>query len=324
MRVAFLWDWECDLYQTITWEDGLCAALQHLQANGHEIGFFTVGDRLNIPKGNLLIKRVPAGDKLVEAVQAFIPDVILVWGDCTRPHAYPLSKLGRPMAICFAGGSVDGPTSMYFDHFFVESTCYKERLEAMGKSVSIAFGTNEKLFTPQPLMAKHWDVCFPATYARWKRHQLFADAVEGLRAVCCGFKYHDHEQECHEYPRSKGVLTLPHVDPYTLRDIYAASRVCVITSETIGGSQRTVLEAMAMNVPLVVATDSDKTTEYLHDAALSEFATGFEATPEAKEVRRAVDSMLTMKQSAGREYVLSKWTAKHYADALLEGLSKIV
>lgn len=323
MRIAFVWDWPSEFSQTMTWHDGLAAAVKILSER-HELQFFTMGKRDETLIHDYFPINVRTADTLLYDVGKFKPDVILMWGDCTRPNAKPLADLGIPMALCFAGGDTNGPTQVYFDHFFVESAEYLERFEASGCSVSTAFGTNTELFKPIDGMQKHFDTIFPATFCEWKRHRLYREAVQGLRNVCAGFMYPDHERDCWEDTMKAGVLTLPHVSAETLRFLYAASKVCVVTSKGTGGSQRTVLEAMSMNIPVVVTEDC-KGYEYVHDAANFSHV-GWDVPPEPQRIRGTVDDIIKFQETAvfykchGRDYILSKWTETHYADALENGM----
>lgn len=325
MRISFVWDWNNDPYQMITWKDGLSAAMKILSER-HEVSFFTCGKTTSaIEHPFFVFNMCLSGAPLVDSVRASRPDVILHFADATRPNAAPLSQLGIPMALCFAGGNVNGETQKYFDHFFVESQSYFDRFSAAGCSVSTAFGTNDELFTPRP-SPKLFDVIFPATYCEWKRHDLLVAALagRGLRAVCAGYQYEKHERWCWEDCKKNGILTLPHVSAETLRSLYEASRVCVIPSRTDGGSQRTVLEAMSMNVPVVVCSDSDKTSEYVADASRSNFYTGEVVDPTPDAIADGIAKTLMVPTSQGRDYIKSKWMAAHYANAIEDGLKKLI
>lgn len=328
MRIAFVHDWEPDFQQEMTWHDGLAAALRILSQR-HELRFYTMGAEGDDWHHDYFDIHVTQTPFLVEDIRQFKPDVILHWADCTRPNAGPLATLGIPMALCFAGGDPMGPTNQYFDHFFVESAVYKERFEAAGCSVSTAFGTNTELFQPVPGMVKQFDTIFPATYCEWKRHYLYREATKGLRNVTAGFMYPDHERDIWEECITDGILTLPHVSAETLRFLYAASRVCVIPSKASGGSQRTVLEAMAMNVPLVL-TEDGKGVEYMREAKEMGFAVGELSSSDPHEIRERIDDLLrpaangASYRSHGRAYVMSKWTETHYADALEAGLQSLL
>lgn len=305
MRIAFVWDWEPDYYQAMTWRDGLWAALQELKTRGHDVQVFTCGEYK-------VVNDIVFTEDMLSAVNAFNPDVILHWADMTRPHAKKLIDLNVPQAICFAGGDAISYNTDIFHHIFVESQIYEDELRGKGYSVSRAFGTNTSLFKllEQP---KAFDAIFPATFALWKRHSLYSEATRGLRALACGYMYEDHEQECWQDCVKAGVTVLPHVSAETLHWLYAASKVCVVPTMSMGGSQRTVLEAMAMNLPLVI-TDSDR----------FDFARGraFEADPTAENIRQMIDLALDSEVNT-RDYILENWSEFTYADALEKELLRI-
>lgn len=305
-NIAFVWDWEPDFEQSITWRDGLCAALKELENRGYSVERYA--DTLTpIPHPYGTIHRLKDFDPNV--------DVILHWGDMTRPHARKHKEYNKPMAICFAGGEPLGENFPFFDHVFVESEVYKKVFDEAGLSCSIAFGTNTDLFRPVEAQKKTIDTIFPATFAAWKRHELYAQATLGLKSVACGYMYETHEQECWQICMAYGSTVLPHVSAEVLHHLYAASKVCVITSSSAGGSQRSVLEALAMNLPVIV-TDSDK-FDYDHLIRVS---------PTPGDIRNAIDEVLQGSDELPetRSYVLDNWSHIRYADMLEEGLKKIV
>jgi glycosyltransferase involved in cell wall biosynthesis len=317
LKIAFIHDWDVHYQQELDWQDGLAAALHELEKRGHKVDRFvcTTGLSQYIPN--------PLGDIFAtsfipESVAESRPDVILHWADMTRENAVPLAELGIPMAICFAGGEVDSYNTALFDHIFVESKVYKEKLNAAGyDNVSIAFGTNTDLFSPVT-QNKQFDTIFPATFAAWKRHDLYSHSVMGLRSLACGYIYTDHEQECWQECLKLGTTILPHVSAQVLKYLYAASRICVIPSMSSGGSQRTVLEAMAMNLPLII-TDSDK-YDYAHDSGKV-----FVAEPTVESIRGYIDAILDGEQEVNtRDYVLENWSHLTYADSLEQELMKLV
>jgi glycosyltransferase involved in cell wall biosynthesis len=314
VRIAFCHDWNVHYQQELDWQDGLSAALAELRKRGHEVQLFVCGDQIGTvpnPYHDIQVTVDMAG-----AVADYAPDVILSWADFTRPNARPLKELGKPMALCFAGGEVNTYNTYLYDHVFVESQVYADKLEELGVPHSIAFGTNTDLFAPMPEQPKLIDTLLPSTFAAWKRHDLYARATQGLRSVACGYIYTDHEQECWQECLRLGVTILPHVSAEVLHYLYAASKVCVITSMSSGGSQRTVLEAMAMNLPLVV-TDSDK-FDYLTDEC-------FRVEPEAEAIRGAVKALLDGERTINtRQHVLDNWSHLVYADKLEEQLLKLI
>ena len=321
MKILFVHDWVVDPTQLVTWQDGLAGALREL-GKRHVVDIVTYvegasGEVYRNPEG-LNIRAFTLIEDVVRYAAEGEYDVILMWGDCTRPTAWPIKKLGIPMALCFAGGHQFSDTTKAFDHFFVESKVYGDRFREMGHSVSTAFGTNTELFKPIPEQPKVFDVCFPATFALWKRHDLFAQAVRGKRAVACGYIYTTHERDCWQTCQTNGVLVLPHVSAQVLQRIYAGSRACLITSRSDGGSQRTVLEAMAMNLPVVVMQDSDKTSEYVldHDGR-------WVSAPDEGHIKVALEEAMVSTVNS-RDYIMSKWSEYCYADALEKGLCSLI
>jgi len=307
LKISFVWDWPPDFDQTINWKDGLAAALKVLINRGHEVTLYT-DTKLIIPHEYFNIHPID-----LEAMRG--SDVILQWGDMTRPHAMPIAMMGIPTAICFAGGEVLGENVELFDHIFVESEVYRKIYADAGYSTSIAFGTNTELFKPVDGQPKVFDTIFPATFAAWKRHELFAQATRGLTSLACGYMYHKHEQECWQVCLDNGVAVLPHVSADVLHYLYASSRVCVIPSLSSGGSQRTVLEAMSMNLPLIVC-DSDK-FDYVKGQDVTVTA------PVVEDIRAAIDNNL-YKKVGTRNFIIKNWSENSYADALEKGLKAIL
>lgn len=305
MRIAFIWDWTIVPDQAITWQDGLAAALKELGTR-HELKVWTCGGDYIFPHPYFSLH---VSNDIGTEVRDFNPDKIIIWGDTTRPHARVLAPLQKPMALCFAGGHMDGDARNYMDHYFVESEVYKGRFEAQGCSVSTAFGTNTELFTPLPNQTKQFDALFPATFALWKRHNLFAEATKGLKACAVGYMYETHEQECWQFCENAGNLVLPHISAEALHRLYAASSCVVIPSRADGGSQRTVLEAMAMNIPVIVCGDSDKTTEYVRAGG------GQIVGANADEIRQAIE-FVGKETINTRDYILKNWSEFTYADAI--------
>jgi hypothetical protein len=313
MKIAFIHDWEVNYEQELTWKDGLSAALKELSSR-HEVRLWVEGKTANIiPHDYFPIHVSPT---IPDNVEAWNPDVILFWADCTRPNAEPCSKIGKPMALCFAGGDTKSLNTHLFRHFFVESSVYLDRFTAQGNSASLAFGTNTYLFQPISSQHKIFDAIFPATFADWKRHNLWSAATEGMPACAVGYMYDTHEDYCWKQCQKAGNLTLPHVSAEALRHLYAASRTCVVTSKHTGGSQRTVLEAMAMNVPVIVMDDSDKTTEYVRKVG------GIIVPPEPDKIREAINNV-KHEITNTRDHILKNHSEKTYAAAIESVLTQL-
>jgi hypothetical protein len=78
---------------------------------------------------------------------------------------------------------------------------------------------------------------------------------------------------------------------------------------------------MACGVFPIVMEDSPKNIEYVQESG---FGAIVKAEPDA--IREAVQKVMTdgYDPHEGIKYIQSKWTERHYADALLEGIKSIV
>jgi glycosyltransferase involved in cell wall biosynthesis len=316
LRLAFLLDWNLsEGSQLATAEDGHWEMIYLLQKEWIVQPFVCLEED-GIPGAfphkyfDIFLERQ---SHMAQTIYDFKPDVILVWGDLTRPTLKELVKNNIPVFLCFAGGGTEDITSVMVRGIFVESAVYENLFKARGLNVMRAFGVNERIFKPikQP---KVWDAIFPATFADWKRHQLFADSVEN--GFCFGYMYHTHEQWCWQYPQEKNMLIAPHIPSEAVAYFMNAAHSCLITSNASGGSQRTVLESMACNIPPIVMSDSDKTREYVEDSGF-----GFVVEPNPEAIKRAIVQAKEIPfPDKGRKYIESKWTANHFKEAIKKGI----
>jgi glycosyltransferase involved in cell wall biosynthesis len=96
------------------------------------------------------------------------------------------------------------------------------------------------------------------------------------------------------------------------------SHTCVVTADGSGGCQRTVLEAMACNIPVIAMSDSDKTTEYIKECGVGSIV---ETTPEA--IRNAVDAWKGKKVDT-RSFIKDNYSEEIYAKKLCDGINSII
>jgi len=292
MRIAFVWD-SLHTYYGTRFNDGLYLALKRLEER-HAIGYFE-----------------PQEDDLIAA---FRPDVVLFWGALCGHETPHVKQMPYRKAICFAGGPIDANTVDGFDLYFTESRWNEDEFDRFGKPWMRAFGINELIF--RPIRAeKKYDAAIWATFALWKRHNLFADAV-GEKGLAIGL-FQDHERQCYEWCQAKGMEVRGEMPKEEMVKLLAQSHVALNTSAFWGGGQRMTLEAMAMEIPVVVMADSPKNREYVEECGL-----GLVAPPEVGPIRDAVRE-LKGKRYHTRDYIMSKYTSQHYADALEKGLTQL-
>ena len=287
MNIGFFWQGSSNPTTFLHWNDGLREAMRILEQK------YTV--RYKEP-----------WDSLDDV------DVILYWeAPCTAKghnaeHYNRIRYADKPRALLFAGGPIEYDTTPGFDMYFVESRINEEEIGALGLPWMRAFGVNDTVLRPKPSTLVH-DAFFQATFADWKRHQLFAEAM-GNRGVVAG-RVQDGDRNGYNRAVELGVTILPELSMEGIRDELNKSYCVVNTSSYWGGGQRTTLEAMACNCPVIVMDDSPKNVEYVEESGF-----GKVVPPNVEAIREAVAEVKTWKRTGGREYIESKWTAQHYAD----------
>lgn len=319
MKICVAWDWSNEPMQIWGWMDGIAKMIFELGKKA-EVKVYT--QMTGIDKETVVhspyfpVYTYKDYEQMQLAIEADKPDIVLFWSDFTRP-AIPYLTERFPSAVLFAGGEPILQNTSRFQKIFVESASYKERLEVAGYPVEQAFGTNTELFKPKE-QPKMFDVFFPACFAAWKRHELFAESVKGMRALACGW-FQPHEPWCYEACQKAGVLTIPHVTSHLLPDLYNASKLVLITSEASGGSQRSVLEAMACNIPCIVMSDSDKTSEYMRLAGYEHMIC--EPNPQAikDKINQVKDCIVDT-----RTWIMQNYSEYIYADKVYKGLCQVL
>lgn len=292
MRICFLWEEITNARHRLT--DGLGEALKELKNRGHVIGYFEPEDDASI--------------------FGFKPDVVLYWGPLCARTKEQVTTLPFKKAIAFGGGAIEDTNVDGFDLYFTESKVNEDELTAFGKPWMRAFGINEKIFRPLPL-EKKFDGFSAATFALWKRPELFAQALGG-KGCWTGIKQ-EHEKECYEVCEKHGVEIHDELPREQVNELMNQSNAVVNTSSLWGGGQRLTLEAMACNLPVIVMDDSPKNMEYVEESGF-----GLIVPPEPLAIQEAI---LKVKGQTfnSRDYIKSKFTIKAYADALEKGLTNL-
>lgn len=301
MRIAFIWQGLDGRYK-YQWRDGLYAAMKLIEEQ-HEVRYF---------------------DFPLDGIHDFKPDVVLYWeAPCTlrgkdAGNYQTVIDLPYKKALLFAGGPVSADICHGFDLYFVESQLNEVEFDLLGLPWKRAFGVNTQIMRPISL-PKQYDGFMQATFAGWKRHELFADAL-GADGCVAGRKQ-EHDMSGYNRCVERGVEIFPEMDAQTVAVLINKSHAVVNTAEYWGGGQRCTLEAMACGVPVIVMSDSPKNREFVEESG-----GGFIVDPNPEDIRSAIRAAKESESvgRAGREYVLSKWTERHYADALLEGIKQIV
>lgn len=314
MRLAVINDWH-DTKSAVFWnKDGFLKMLAVLRdRDGWDIKFFKKYDRHLEWKHDYV--DLDFSTDPVKSALDWEPDAFLGFSDFSRPYLDEIKDKGIPIALCYTGGRFEHYKDVP-DIIFVESKSYVKWMEEMGLPVVQAFGTNTELFKPwsQP---KLFDAFFPGTFAGWKRFELFADAM-GDKGLTCGW-WQSNEPEIKDYLFEKGVAVLHHQLPESIVQLYNMSHTVVVTSKDIGGSQRTVLEALACNIPVIVMEDSTMTSEYVRECGIGEII------PPAKEqIILAVERQKKATGINSRDWVMENYSEFVYADKVKVGIESII
>lgn len=298
IKLAFVWDFHVEPMMLYGWDDGLKKALEILS---YEEGW------------DIKVIADDVKENIYAQIREFKPDVILCWGGLDRTSFNGIKEFRVPTALCFAGGSTQHPNVDNFDIVFTESQIYEDAFKKQGVNYMRAMGTNDYLFQPLKLKKK-FKAFFGSTYSNWKRFFLFAMAV-GDRGITAGRILKDEIQNL-EVCVENGVTVLTEVSCQNMPYLYNQSEFALIPSAF--GGQRNVLEAMACNVIPIVMSDNPVTVEYVKESGY-----GVIVDPEVEDIKEALSKTYEFK-TTGREYVLEKYSAKKYAEALKKGIESIL
>lgn len=313
MKLGVINHWY-DKKSAVFWnKDGFLKMLSVLRdRDGWEVKFFKKHDETFNWKHDYV--DLSFSPNHTQELLAWKPDAILVFADFSSDSLKELEGCGIPIAQCYTGGRFT-QYSHVPNIVFVESKTYVDWMKPMGINVVQAFGTNTELFKPMT-MPKYWDGFFPATGAAWKRHDLFAESLKE-RGLVCGW-WQPHEPQCLETCVKNGAAILHHQMPESLVYLYNMARTVVVTSHDTGGSQRTVLEAMACNIPVIAMEDSTMTTEYVREAG-----EGGIVPPNVPDIRKAVEEWKDRAVNT-REWIMQNYSEFIYADKVKAGIESIL
>ncbi len=287
MKICFLVELPRGFWQ---WADGLYAAMKIIERE-HEVTYHLDG-KCNCKK---------------------LPDVVMAWGGTGSGPYKEALKMKCKRILLFAGGD---RSPHLFEKFNI--TCFENEIhtiEAKSKGVSCitAFGTNTKLFRPirQP---KLFDVVYPGAFGLWKRKDLFAESCKCFRALTFG-NIQFQEMECWHVCVNNGIAVSPDLPQEVVPYYLAMSRTVLVLPVPFIGGQRTVLEAMAMKLPVIVPNDAPLVCEFVQHG-------GIIVEPNPAEIAKAITNAQE-ENIAGYDYVMNNLTEEHYANKLKQALKRI-
>jgi glycosyltransferase involved in cell wall biosynthesis len=293
MKIDFFWQGSSNKEVFEHWNDGLRAAMRIVEQE-HEVSYKEPWDEIT-------------------------GDVLLYWeSPCTNlgansEHYNKIRRSNKKKILLFAGGPINLLDAVGFDLYLVESEINEREFEELGLPWLRAFGVNTQVMKPMNL-EKKYQAFMQATFAEWKRHSLFANAV-GVGGCVAG-RLQPHDRQGYYDCRDRGVTIFEEQPAEKIAELINESHVVLNTASYWGGGQRCTLEAMACNIPVVVMSDSPKNCEYVLESGA-----GIISEPNPEAIRLAIEEAKT--KTGGYEYILSKWTEKHYAENILKAIETV-
>src|SRR3990167_1603412 len=157
-----------------------------------------------------------------------------------------------------------------------------------------AFGTDTDFFKPDNTK-KEIEYFYPATFSLWKRQRDIT--YLGKDIYCCGTIQPDGQEEYQVVVDAGATVEVGYFPAEHIRDLYRRAQHVIIPA--VHGSERTVLEAMSMNIlPEIVHPDINKKA----NSYLIEYAGSGEKTP--------------------RNFILKRYSHQLFAKQLLKGIKQ--
>lgn len=238
--IAFVWYWNRASEIMPFWRDGLRAAIEEIGKNRH-VGWYL--DEQVPPEGHY--------------------DAILFWGDSECPFFNQLDRYAKEKKGLFLSTM---PTNFdnlrKLDVVYCESQPVYEAVRAGGIHAVKAFGTDTSFFTPAPdTVERDIEYFYPATFSPWKRQSSIAHL--GSKLLCVGTVQPDGEGELKACKNNGVHIEIGYFPVEKIRDYYRRAKNVPIPA--IHGSERTCLEAMAMNILPDVNRENAKTYSYIEE-----------------------------------------------------------
>lgn len=266
MRIAFIWYWNRASEILPNWRDGLRAAIEEIEKT-HKVDWF-----------------------LDEKIPEDTYDAYLIWGDSNCAAIEKIRSYGGKKGLCLTTNPTNPGNLLSLDAVFCESTPVYDEARKYGIRAIKAFGTDTNFFTPDETQ-KDIEYFYPATFSPWKRQSAIAHF--GKKLVCVGTVQPDGDSELQACKDHGVELHEGYFPVEEIREYYRRSKNVLIPA--IHGSERTVLEAMSVNILPTVFPENIKSHSY-------------------------IDEFLASKLPTPREFVCKHYSPEVYAKNVLKGL----
>lgn len=238
MKIAVCWYFDKASQVFDNWRDGLRGAIEVLSKK-HQISWF-------------LDKNLPDPEDKY--------DFYLVWDDSNTDAIDRLPKDAKK-GICLTTDPVNFQKLRQFDVVYCESEPVYEKVRREGIRAIRAFGTDTDFFKPTDV-EKDIEYFYPATFSPWKLQRDIAHL--GKKLLCIGTFQPDGMDDYDPCVKNGVQVKLGYFPPEVIRDYYNRAKHVIIPA--IHGSERTVLEAMSMNIlPEVTNQKNVRTMSYVEE-----------------------------------------------------------
>ena len=243
MKIAFVWYWDRASEILPNWRDGLRAAVEIIERD-HQVDWY-------------LDKKLPNPHDY---------DFILVWDDSNTRVVDLLGQHDTRMGICLTTDPNNLTNLSNFDVVYCESDPIFEDVRKHGLHAIKAFGTDTNFFTPDDT-EKDIEYFYPATFSPWKNQKEIAHL--GSKLLCLGTLQPDGQEELDACQANGVQLKVGYYPAEEIRDLYRRSKKVIIPA--VHGSERTVLEAKAMGIPIETTASTNSKVLSLLDKDIKDF-----------------------------------------------------
>lgn len=267
MKIAFVWPWERAKEIFPNWRDGHRAVIEEL-AKVHQVDWYIAEDSVTVKDGY---------------------DFYLFWDDGSSLIHHNLK--GKKGLMLTSDNNLGRISPLDWHIIYCESQPIYEKARSLGYRAIKAMGTDTDFFKPTN-KAEDIDFFYPATFSPWKRQRDIACLRQSL--LCVGTIQPDGEEDLNECKKNHVQIEIGYFPAEKIRDYY--NRAIEVIIPAIHGSERTVLEAMSMDLyPKVINSQNVKAKSYIEEFKKTSF-------------------------DSPRDFVLKYYSHYEYAKNLLKGM----
>jgi hypothetical protein len=221
MKIAFIWYWDraSEIYEH--YRDGLRGAMDVIDKD-HKVDWYL--DKSMPEPGNY--------------------DFLLFWSSSQEDYFKDLYKYPEKKGLCLTTNPHNHVNLRNMSAIYCESDVVYDEVRAHGLRAIKAFGTDTDFFTPDEEVRKDIEYFYPATFSPWKRQSEIAHL--GKKLVCMGTVQPDGQAEYDKCVEEGVVVKEGYFPVDILRNHYRRTKKIRIPA--VHGSERTMVEAMSMNI----------------------------------------------------------------------------